>query len=792
VGAALILFAFSSAPPARSQCHDFVSVSKDGVAGVDGLQSAVGVATSPDGRNVYVVGSLDDAVAAFERDAATGAVDFIDVLFDGVGGVDGLNGASGVALSPDGRHLYVASQGENGVGVFARDAETGILGFVEVLKSPAIGIDLLDGAADVVVSPDGRHVYVASFVDDAVAIFSRDTATGALTLEDGVRDGVGDVDGLDGAFRLVMSRDGHHLYVAGVTDDAVAVFSRDVTTGLLGFVEVQRDGVGDVAGLDAATSVALSPDGARLFATAGTDDALVVFDRDAESGALTFVQELREGVGGVDGLDGANDVAVSPDGLRVYVASTTENAVAVFLYRPFGVPLAWTETIRDDVGGVDGLRMALALAVDPASDRLYVVSSGDAALAAFDIPPLRFVGDEIDGQGGVDGLDAVRGVAVSPDGRQVVTAGTLDDAVSVFLREPLAGTLSFSEVHQDGLGGVDGLDNVEAVVVSPDGRSAYAAALSDDAVVAFTRDAASGALSFVEFERDGVGGVDGIDAAMGVAVSPDGKNVYATGYVDDGLAVFARNATTSALTFLEVKDQGVGGVTGLDGAREVIVSPDGKHVYVASEVSDAVAVFSRNAATGTLSFLEAETDGVGGVNGLDNVRSVALSPDGANLYAGGYGDDAIAVFARDPATGALTFSAALVNLAGGVEGLGGVSSVLVRGDGRRVYSTALGDEAVAVFARDRATGALTFLDAIRAECGATSLGQATRIAASPNGRHFYVASPFDDALAIFAPEPAGAAGALAALAALAALGRRRGCATPGCVAARRRSARPAP
>ena len=135
----------------------------------------------------------------FERDAVTGALDFLDVLVDGVDGVDGLNGASGVALSPDGRHLYVASRGENGVGVFTRDAETGILAFVEALKSPAIGIDLLDGATDVVVSPDGRHVYVASFLDDAVAIFSRDTATGALTLEDGVRDGVGDVDGLDGA-----------------------------------------------------------------------------------------------------------------------------------------------------------------------------------------------------------------------------------------------------------------------------------------------------------------------------------------------------------------------------------------------------------------------------------------------------------------------------------------------------------------------------------------------------------------------------------------------------------------
>jgi len=788
--AALVLFAFLAPPPARSQCHDFVAAKIDGQGGVDGLAGASSVATSPDGRNVYATGSLDDAIAVFERDAVTGALDFLDVLVDGVDGVDGLNHAAGLALSPDGHHLYVASEGESAVVVFTRDAETGILSFVEALKPPAVGLDLLGGARDVGVSPDGRNVYVASRYDNAVAVFSRDATTGSLTLEGGVRDGVDGVDGLDGAFALAISRDGHHIYVAGVADDAVAVFSRNVTTGLLSFVEVQRDGVGAVAGLDEVTSVSLSPDGARLFATGYMDNAVVVFDRDAQSGALTVVQELREGVGGVDGLDGANDVAVSPDGLRVYVASTTENGVAVFSYRPFGVPLAWTETIRGDgVGGVDGLRAAQALAVDPASDRLYVVGTArftvDSALASIAIPPLRFVGDEVDGQNGVDGLDAASGVAVSPDGRHVVASGALDNAVSVFSREGLAGTLAFSEEKRDGIAGVDGLNTVEGVVVSPDGRSVYASGYVDDAVAAFTRDPASGALGFVEVERDAVAGVDGLDGTMSVAVSPDGKHVYATGYIDDGLAVFGRDAATSALSFLEVKHQGVGGVAGLDGPREVVMSPDGKNVYVASEVSDAVAVFARNAVTGLLTFVEAAANGVGGVSGLNGARAVALSPDGATLYAAGYSDSAIAVFGRNAATGALSFRAAVVDGAGGVDGLGAVTSVLVRGDGRRVYATALADDAIAVFARDPITGDLAFLDAIRAECGARSLGNPFRIAASPDGRHVYVSSAVDDALAIFAPEPGSAASAWVVLAALGVLGRRSWRTTRGSVAARR-------
>ncbi|HEX5909732.1 MAG TPA: hypothetical protein VFY44_04510, partial [Thermoleophilaceae bacterium] len=56
-------------------------------------------------------------------------------------------------------------------------------------------------------------------------------------------------------------------------------------------------------------------------------------------------------------------------------------------------------------------------------------------------------------------------------------------------------------------------------------------------------------------------------------------------------------------------------------------------------------------------------NGVGGANGLDDPRALAVSPDGRNVYVASgsrYGDDGppgtVAVFARDPATGALSFT----------------------------------------------------------------------------------------------------------------------------------------
>jgi DNA-binding beta-propeller fold protein YncE len=94
-----------------------------------------------------------------------------------------------------------------------------------------------------------------------------------------------------------------------------------------------------------------------------------------------------------------------------------------------------------------------------------------------------------------------------------------------------------------------------------------------------------------------------LDAATSVTVSPDGKHVYVALFNSDAVAVFARDKTTGALTQLAgpagcVSEDGTGGAcadgTALLHAASVAVRPDGKHVYAASQVSDAVAVFARD------------------------------------------------------------------------------------------------------------------------------------------------------------------------------------------------------
>jgi 6-phosphogluconolactonase (cycloisomerase 2 family) len=93
-------------------------------------------------------------------------------------------------------------------------------------------------------------------------------------------------------------------------------------------------------------------------------------------------------------------------------------------------------------------------------------------------------------------------------------------------------------------------------------------------------------------------------------------------------------AATGDLTFIEKHNDG-GGVSGLNGARQVNISPDGKNVYVVSIVdtsnNGAVAVFSRDEITGQLTFVESHVKNHPGMRG---VQDVDVSPNGEFVYLG--------------------------------------------------------------------------------------------------------------------------------------------------------------
>jgi DNA-binding beta-propeller fold protein YncE len=360
---------------------------------------------------------------------------------------------------------------------------------------------------------------------------------------------------------------------------------------------------------------------------------------------------------------------------------------------------------------------------------------------------LRFVNAKFDDQGGITGLGFAWDVVASPDGRSVYVTGDDDDAVVTFKRNRNSGKLRYVNTKVDGQNGIDGLALANGLAMSPDARNVYVTGAGDNSIVTFRRKPRTGRLKFVNAKFDGQGGVDGINSPEGVTVSPNGKNVYVTGFGDNAVATFKRNRDTGKLKFVNAKFDGQGGVDGLGGAFEVAASPDGDSVYVASESDNAVATFKRGR-RGKLKFLNAKLDGQGGAM-LEYATGIQVAPDNRNVYVSAAHDNAVDTFKRNRRTGKLTFVNAKVDGQGGVNGIGSTFDLTVAPDGDNVYASGNSDSAVAAFKRTR-KGRLRFIGAkFDGKGGVDGLAGAYLMSSSPDGDNVYVTADIDNSVVTF-------------------------------------------
>lgn len=338
------------------------------------------------------------------------------------GGSQGFGGARSIVVSPNDKHVYVAAATDVGVGVFRRD-NGGILTSVGFMPVGVLGVPV-----KVALSPDGKHVYglYKAFQPPfgRLALYNRNADDGLLTFQNSYE--------LDEVADLAVSNDGKHVYVSGA--NAIVVLSWSAITGDLSYADT-IDGVDGLAG---SAGLGLSPDGRHLYAAATTDSAVVVFERNAATGQLNYVETQRDNTGGVDGLGGAKAVALSPDGLNVYVAGASDDAIVVFKRDPASGKLTFLEALKDGINNVDGLNGVVTVAVSPNGSRVFA-----GAGAQPNIPDIA------------------------------------DNAIAVFRRLPQSGKLEFLEAQKDGVNDVDGLQGVQSIALNPTGAYLFAAAPVD-------------------------------------------------------------------------------------------------------------------------------------------------------------------------------------------------------------------------------------------------------------------------------------------------------------------------
>lgn len=257
-----------------------LDIARDGENGVR-LGFPVFAAFSPDSRGVVVI---DDSGPNQGHQGSAVSFRVVDgkLVLAGIDeGKDGCYaGARGGAFHPDGKTLFVAANRPGTLIVADRDPTTARTSVRQVIRDEEGEVTALGGAMGVAVSRDGRFVYVSSgrFAgDDAVSVFRFGTDR-RLTLVQQIVNGQGELADFEGGNGIAISPDGLSVYAAATRSGRIACFRRDPTSGKLKVIEVIGDG--GQGGPQGVASIGVSPDGRFVYAPTEDKSSISIFRRE--------------------------------------------------------------------------------------------------------------------------------------------------------------------------------------------------------------------------------------------------------------------------------------------------------------------------------------------------------------------------------------------------------------------------------------------------------------------------------------------------------------------------------
>jgi 6-phosphogluconolactonase (cycloisomerase 2 family) len=265
------------------------------------------------------------------------------------------------------------------------------------------------------------------------------------------------------------------------------------------------------------------------------------FQRDTLTGELIFSGSLDQKRDGIPDLSTVRHLILTRDGRFLYATCSEANSVVWFSRSALG-DLVFEGSLKNQQGGADGLLDPRFMVMSADQEFVYVGAQMGNRILWFARDSLSgsltYRGQVVDGENAVDGLDGVQGMKLTADGRFLYAAGMRDNAISWFLRSAETGALTFSGIAKDTAAENNPWDGAGAVEITSNGRVVFLGTYRGHAVIWFRRDPETGNLQLGGVSQEGEKGVTGIKGIEYLTLTPDEKRLYVSGGISGSLAWF--------------------------------------------------------------------------------------------------------------------------------------------------------------------------------------------------------------------------------------------------------------
>ena len=257
------------------------------------------------------------------------------------------------------------------------------------------------------------------------------------------------------------------------------------------------------------------------------------------------------------------------------------------------------------------------------------------------------------------GRGSLTHVAVDPSGRMVIAPSYGGGYVASFPIRPdgslgpcasiltQQGPLGPNHVRQDA-------PHPHSVTISPDGRFAFVANLGLDRVFSYRLDPKRGTIAPNE---PAFATIKAGSGPRHTKFSPDGKYFYVLSELAGTITSCRYDAARGVVEPFQTVSTLPDNFTGKNTSSEIRIAPDGRFVYAANRGPNTLAVFTRDPQSGALTRTEIVP------TGGDHPRNFALSPDGAWLLCAHQNSGNLTVFRVNEQTGRLTRTDATAHVA---------------------------------------------------------------------------------------------------------------------------------